>query len=87
MAAIPGVPHEEVYVPDGCNLHPSCFTCPLPDCEYSDKGRGIAKIRYAKAKARREEAWRLHDESWKNKDIAKHLGVGPNRVRQYLRGD
>lgn len=87
MAAIPGVPHNEVYVPDGCRVHPSCFDCPLPDCEYSDKGKGIAKIRYAKAKDRREKAWKLHHEGWKNKDIAKQLGVGCNRIRQYLRGD
>ena len=82
-----GTPHDEVYVPDGCKLHPSCETCPFPDCEYSDNpgGGALGKTRLARAKARREETVKLDSEGWKVKDIAKHLGVGCTRVSQYLR--
>lgn len=85
MTGKPGTPHDEVYVPDGCDLHPTCSTCPFPDCEYSYHGAEIGKARLARAKARREEAIKLASEGWKVKDIAEHLGVDPPRVWQYLR--
>ncbi len=38
----------ELWPPDGCWKHESCFTCPLPDCSVSDSIKGKARKDYHK---------------------------------------
>ena len=32
------LPENATYRDDGCDLHPSCLTCPLPVCRYDIPG-------------------------------------------------
>jgi hypothetical protein len=32
------LPENMRYRDDGCNIHPQCLTCPLPQCRYEDRG-------------------------------------------------
>ena len=32
------LPELIIYQDNGCDLHPSCLTCPLPRCRYDDPG-------------------------------------------------
>lgn len=78
-----GTPHKVTSVPDGCKLHPSCSTCPLPDCEYSQRVN-LPEGRDERYEARREEARRLKGEGRKVVEIARRLEVTRARVYQYL---
>ena len=41
------LPEHTPYRDDGCEVNPSCFTCPLPRCRYEEPGglRGVVKDR------------------------------------------
>lgn len=42
-------PQEIRILPDkGCHLHPSCFTCPYPECQLDGKDYSEAHKRHAK---------------------------------------
>ncbi len=41
------LPENATYRDDGCDLHPSCLSCPLPACRYDVPGgkRALLNIR------------------------------------------
>ena len=86
MASNKGIPHDTTPPPDGCKLHPSCFECPLPDCQiYAMPTRqGEYKRRY---EWRRREARKMNNQGVKPIDIATKLRVTPQQVYKYLSND
>lgn len=36
--SIDRVPELQQFHDTGCNMHPSCLTCPLPQCRYDEPG-------------------------------------------------
>ncbi len=78
-----GTPHKTACPPDGCKLHPSCSTCPLPDCEY-DRRTSLPGERDRRFGIRHKEARRLREQGLRVVEIAKRLEVTRARVYQYL---
>ena len=39
------LPEYTVYSDTGCDLYPSCLTCPLPRCRYDDPGGAASMLR------------------------------------------
>ncbi|MEX2081041.1 MAG: hypothetical protein WEC33_05450 [Dehalococcoidia bacterium] len=39
------LPEHTDYADQGCDLYPSCLTCPLPRCRYDDPGGAAAMLR------------------------------------------
>ncbi|MCC7365709.1 MAG: helix-turn-helix domain-containing protein [Dehalococcoidia bacterium] len=42
---IDALPEYTEYQDGGCDLYPSCLTCPLPRCRYDDPGGAAAMLR------------------------------------------
>ena len=42
---IDALPENTEYQDGGCDLYPSCLTCPLPRCRYDDPGGAAAMLR------------------------------------------
>lgn len=39
------LPEYTDYADSGCDLYPSCLSCPLPRCRYDDPGGAAAMLR------------------------------------------
>ena len=64
---------------DGCRHSPSCFTCPLPDCQYENPARaGEYVLRKAKKAAAKVEAEAAAEAS--RRRLAARLASGPKRA-------
>jgi len=64
---------------EGCDLYPSCLSCPLPRCKF-DEG-----VKRTKTKLRAMKVKRMRDEGMSTKEIAKALGVSQRTVQRLLR--
>lgn len=42
---IDALPEHTDYNDSGCDLYPSCLTCPLPRCRYEEPGGAAAMLR------------------------------------------
>ena len=70
------------YRDEGCDLHPSCLTCPLPQCRYDEPGgvRAIFNLR------RDREILRLRRRQGLSVDmLARRYGVSRRTVFRILR--
>ena len=67
---------------DGCEVAPSCLSCPLPKCRY-ELHSGLHSIRAA---LRREEVARLRRLGLGPDDIAARLGISKRTVSR-VRGE
>ena len=38
VASVDMLPERFPYRDDGCEIYPSCLSCPLPQCKYDDPG-------------------------------------------------
>lgn len=44
-ARVDALPEYTEYADSGCDLYPSCLSCPLPKCRYEDPGGAAAMLR------------------------------------------
>lgn len=74
------MPAEDDYYPDdGCDLYPSCLSCPLPRCRYDEPGRK------QRGKAlRNKEMLRLLKEGMGIKELAQRFGVSKRTVYRII---
>lgn len=76
-------PERLPTLPDrGCEVHPSCLSCPLPGCRY-DLELGLADIR---ASERRKAIQKLWAKGRTVEQIAKALQVSTRLVYRYTEG-
>lgn len=45
LARVDSLPEHTTYSDTGCDLYPSCLTCPLPRCRYDDPGGAASMLR------------------------------------------
>lgn len=77
---VDALPEYTEYRDTGCDLHPSCLSCPFPRCRYDEPGGVAALLRAARDEAilRSYEAGRSIDE------IARAHGVSRRTVFRVL---
>lgn len=68
---------------DGCEVSPSCFTCPLPECKYAFDGPTQQRL-VALVHALRVEAV-MEQEGLSLEEAAGRLGIPRQTVRRRLR--
>jgi hypothetical protein len=85
----PSLPHARISVDeppevaDGCNVSPSCFTCPLPDCKWEAPRARAAIIWDQQALA----LFSQHKELGTARAVvitARELGVSERRIYRML---
>jgi hypothetical protein len=75
------LPEHTQYIDGGCDLHPSCLTCPLVRCRYDEPG-GARKLR---SDERDRAILRLHRQgSLKVEAVARSFGVSRRTVFRVL---
>lgn len=69
------------WVDDGCDVSPSCLTCPLPVCRYDIQGgiKMLASIR------RNEQIMLLHSQGHTAEFISGQVGISLRSVFRILR--
>lgn len=67
---------------DGCGVHASCFTCPLPDCRLSKSG---AAVNHRRAEATAGQMRPLLAEGRSMTDIAATLGISRRQAFRLAR--
>ncbi len=77
-----GLPESMEFKDTGCDIHPACLTCPLPQCRYDDPGW----VRREERGSRNEEVLRMR---WKlglsAEEVAANLGVSTRTVHRILK--
>ncbi len=71
------LPEHTSYVDSGCEVHPSCLTCPLARCRYDEPG-GLRAMLGAERDRRMVRAYR--DEHLKPGEVARRFGVSRRTV-------
>ncbi len=74
------LPEYVHYLDTGCDIHPSCLTCPLARCRYDDP----AGLRLAVAAERERGIVRLREQSVSPNAIARRYGVSRRTVFRVL---
>ena len=74
------LPEYTRYRDDGCNIHPTCLTCPLPRCRYEEPG-GLRAILNAQ---RDRQIMRLRVRGVPVGDLADRFGVSRRTVFRVL---
>lgn len=74
-----GLPESTAYHDEGCDIHPSCLTCPLPACRYEMPPGRARALAQAAALAKLLEMGRTMDEA------ATELGVSRRTVYRLRR--
>ncbi len=78
---IDALPEYTSYADNGCNLYPSCLTCPLPKCRYDDPGGASAMLRTG----RDASIARLADQAGTTVDtLARQFGVSRRTIFRVL---
>lgn len=78
---IDALPEYTSYADNGCNLYPSCLTCPLPKCRYDDPGGASAMLR----SGRDASIARLADQEGTTVDtLARQFGVSRRTIFRVL---
>jgi DNA-binding CsgD family transcriptional regulator len=81
------LPEETEYRDDGCRVHPSCLSCPLPSCIYEERAGlrdGKLTRRRASLRARDMEVVRLVAAGWTTKDVGDTFGLSRRQVFRIL---
>jgi hypothetical protein len=80
---IDALPEHTDYEDRGCDLYPSCLSCPLPRCRYEEPGGAAAMIRTG----RDATILRLAQEDGMNVDcLAQMFGLSRRTIFRVLRG-
>ncbi len=69
---------EFEYRDEGCELFPSCLSCPLPVCRYDEPRRRWAK------EARDREISRLYYQGKSAAELAKSFGVSKRTIYRII---
>lgn len=72
---------EELPPDTGCDLHPACLSCPLPQCRYDGGTREESQWRYVEQVAMIK---RLKNEGLRAGEIAPRVGVSRRTVHRAL---
>ena len=75
------IEHNKHWRDTGCDVAPSCFACPLPQCKHDDP-TWYHEFKVAKRDA---EVLRLCDSGLSKTDIAVELGVSRRTVHRATR--
>lgn len=76
------LPEYTAYSDTGCDLYPSCLTCPLPRCRYEEPGGAAAMLRTG----RDANILRLADREGLTVDqLAETFGVSRRTIFRVLR--
>lgn len=79
---IDALPEYTDYQDTGCDLYPSCLSCPLPKCRYEDPGGAAAMLRTG----RDANIVRLSDEHGMTVDrLAEMFGLSRRTIFRVLR--
>ncbi len=70
------LPEHVHYLDTGCDLHPSCLTCPFVRCRYDDP----LAVRLAVAAERDRGVLRLREQGISPESIARRFGVSRRTV-------
>ena len=76
------LPEFTRYEDDGCEISPSCLSCPLPKCKYDDPG-WVTRARKA---ARAAKIRSLYAQGLSQKEVARRVGVSKRTVLRTLNG-
>lgn len=80
---IDALPEHTDYVDRGCDLYPSCLSCPLPRCRYEEPGGAAAMIR----NGRDASILRLAREDGMSVDrLAQMFGLSRRTIFRVLKG-
>jgi hypothetical protein len=75
------LPEYTSYADNGCDLYPSCLTCPLPKCRYDEPGGASAMLRTG----RDASIERLARQEGMNVDtLARQFGVSRRTIFRVL---
>jgi len=66
---------------DGCEVHSTCFECPLPDCRYGIPG-GAAHF---KSELRHREIRELQKLGWTIAELAARFGLAKRSIHRALK--
>ena len=77
-----GAPNSNYYKDEGCDISPSCLTCPLPQCKYDDP---IWYQQYRRL-AKDFEMWNtIRSESLTTDEAAERFSVTPRTIFRIIR--
>jgi len=68
------------YLDEGCDLFPSCLSCPLPQCRYDEPGR-----RQKGKELRNLEIVRLYSQGNGIKELSRRYGVSKRTIHRVIR--
>jgi DNA-binding CsgD family transcriptional regulator len=74
------LPEHVRYRDEGCELFPSCLSCPLPQCRYDGPER-----RQMAKELRNEEVVRLHGEGNTIRELAERYDVSARTIYRIVR--
>jgi len=74
-------PDEAKYRDEGCELFPSCLSCPFPTCRY-DEPRG--RQRWEKEARNREIIRAYQEEGESIKELARSFGISKRTVYRII---
>ena len=75
------LPEEFPYQDDGCELFPSCLSCPFPTC-IKEEAWGVE--RFTKLR-RAERMMELKQQGKSSQEIARIFGCSPRTVQRWLK--
>lgn len=81
------LPEETEYRDEGCRVHPSCLSCPLPACIYEERysvRQGRLARRRASLRARDMEIVARYRAGETSREIADTYGLSPRQVFRIL---
>lgn len=74
------LPEHVGYRDEGCDLFPSCLSCPLPRCRHDGPGR-----RQVVKELRNDEVTRLHADGKAVGELAERYGVSTRTIYRAIR--
>ena len=78
------LPENTRYSDDGCEVSPSCLTCPLPMCKYDDPGW----LRRSDRRSRDREIFMLRQQGVPVRELSARFAVSTRTVHRIVqRGD
>ncbi|MBI4300982.1 MAG: sigma-70 region 4 domain-containing protein [Chloroflexi bacterium] len=78
---VDNLPEEYPYKDEGCDLAPSCLSCPFSACRYDE-----TNFRPSLPRLRGQEVWRLrYEQGLSIADLAGRFGVSKRTIHRALR--
>jgi hypothetical protein len=74
------LPEQTRYRDDGCDVHPSCLTCPLPRCRYEQRG-GLRGMMNA---YRDRQVLELREEGIEVPELSERFGLSRRTIFRIL---